>query len=559
VSLGGNQTAAADLADVVVIGAGPAGISLSLKTAAAGLRTVLIESGGQRREDFPQSLADTTHYDPSRHAPMTDATRRQVGGASVIWGGRIVPYDPVDFDHRAHITGSDWPVTYEEVRPYFAEASRLCYSGEPVFSSHEIPALRGETLVPGLPDGDVLTTSLERWSLPTNFGREYRKRLLSSPRLRLMTGVTAVEIVTAEDGRSVRCIRGRRADGSEVVLQGRSYVLACGGLETTRLLMASNRNHRDGIGNHSDKLGRFYMGHISGKIANVQFTTDPRRTLYDYSRDREGVYLRHRFSISREAQHRERLTNVVGWLANPPIADPSHGSGVLSFAYLALSSPLFGRYFAADAIRKANVGTDGRSNTWRHVLNMARDAPATAAFVPTFAVRRFMLHRRVPGFFVRSRSNRYPLHYHGEQVPNSSSRVTLAKDADALGLRKLVIDLRFSEQDVDGVLRAHEMWDSHLRRHRCGHLEYTASDPAAAVWKQATDGFHQAGTTRMSAHSNDGVVDPDLLVHGVSNLYIASGSALPTSSQANTTFMIVVFALRLADHLIEAIPQGPRA
>jgi choline dehydrogenase-like flavoprotein len=556
VSLVERQADAADVVDVVVIGAGPAGIALSLRTAAAGLRTVLVESGGQRRQDFPQSLADTPHYDPARHAPMTDATRRQVGGASVIWGGRIVPYDPIDFDHRGHIPGSDWPVTYDEVRPYFARASRLCYSGEPIFSSHEIPALRGETLVPGLPDADVLTTSLERWSLPTNFGREYRKELLSSPRLRLMTGVTAVEIVTAEDGRSVRFIRGRRADGSEVVLQGRCYVLACGGLETTRLLMASDRHHRAGIGNHSDKLGRFYMGHISGKIATVHFTTDPRRTLYGYSRDREGVYLRHRFSISREAQHRERLTNVVGWLANPPIADPSHGSGVLSFAYLALSSPLFGRYFVADAIRKANVGTAGRSSTWRHVLNMVLDAPATAAFIPTFAVRRFMLHRRVPGFFVRSRSNRYPLHYHGEQVPNPSSRVTLAKDTDALGLRRLVIDLQFSEQDVDGVLRSHEMWDSHLRQHRCGHLEYTVDDRSAAVWEQATDGFHQAGTTRMSRRPEDGVVDPSLRVHGISNLYVASGSVLPTSSQANTTFMIVVFALRLADHLRAAGASG---
>jgi choline dehydrogenase-like flavoprotein len=126
-------------------------------------------------------------------------------------------------------------------------------------------------------------------------------------------------------------------------------------------------------------------------------------------------------------------------------------------------------------------------------------------------------------------------------------------------LRKLVIDLRYSQQDVDGVLRAHEIWDEHLRRHGCGYLEYTVADRAAAVWEQAADGFHQAGTTRMSAHPDDGVVDSDLRVHGIRNLYVASGSVLPTSSQANTTFMIVVFALRLADHLAQAIPRGPRS
>lgn len=541
--------------DVLVIGAGPAGIALSLKTAGAGLKTVLVESGGPGREDFPQTLADTPHYDPVRHAPMTDATRRQLGGASVIWGGRIVPYDPVDFDHRPYVSGPDWPVTYDAVRHYFTEASRLCFSGEPTFSAHEIPQIRDATLVPGLPDGDVLTSSLERWSLPTDFGREYGSVLRSSPCLKLVTGLTAVEVVTGETGRDVRCIRARRQDGGEEILRARSYVLACGGLETTRLLLASDRHHVAGIGNHSDKLGRFYMGHISGKIANVQFTTDPRRTKYGYARDADGVYLRHRFSIARDVQHRERITNVVGWLANPPIADPSHGSGVLSFAYLALSSPLFGRYFVADAIRKANVGTEGRKHTVQHLLNMLRDAPATAAFVPMFAVRRFMLRRRVPGFFVPSRSNCYPLHYHGEQVPNADSRVTLARDTDPLGLRRLAIDLRFSQQDVDGVLRAHELWDRHLREHRCGRLEYTYADRDSAVWEQASDGFHQAGTTRMSKHPDDGVVDSNLRVHGLSNLFVASGSVLPTASQANTTFMIVVFALRLADHL-QAVIRG---
>ena len=60
-------------------------------------------------------------------------------------------------------------------------------------------------------------------------------------------------------------------------------------------------------------------------------------------------------------------------------------------------------------------------------------------------------------------------------------------------------------------------------------------------------GFHQAGTTRMSASSADGVVDQSLAVHGVPNLYAASRSTFVTSGQANSTFMIVAFAVRLAD------------
>jgi choline dehydrogenase-like flavoprotein len=53
----------------------------------------------------------------------------------------------------------------------------------------------------------------------------------------------------------------------------------------------------------------------------------------------------------------------------------------------------------------------------------------------------------------------------------------------------------------------------------------------------------------MAATPGDGVVDADLCVYGTENLYVASSSTFVTSGQANSTFMIVAFALRLADHL----------
>jgi choline dehydrogenase-like flavoprotein len=193
------------------------------------------------------------------------------------------------------------------------------------------------------------------------------------------------------------------------------------------------------------------------------------------------------------------------------------------------------------------------------VLNMLRDLPRTLWFIPSFGVRRFLLYRKVPGFFQYAASNVYPLHYHAEQVPNPDSRVSLADDVDALGMRRLRIDLRYSDQDVDSVVRAHRHWDEYLRAHACGHLEYLSDDPIAHVWAQARDGFHQAGTTRMSASPADGVVDRDCRVHGVANLYVAGSSVFVTSSQANSTFTAVAFALRLADHLRGIVPQAPPA
>jgi len=534
--------------DICIVGAGPAGIVMALELARAGLSVILVESGKTAPDESAQRLGDTPHFDAARHAPMALATRRQVGGASNIWGGRCVPYDPVDFDDRPFIAHSSWPVRYDELMPYFQRASDWFFTGQPRFRAREIEGLRHPTLVPGLPDGDVLSSTLERWSLPTNFGREYAAALRTTPRLRVETGLTCVEVVTDDTGSTVSHLECRLADGARRQLRAQHYVLACGALETTRLMMASDSRHAGGIGNHSGLLGRFYMGHLSGRIAQAHFNTPPRQTAYAYDRDQEGVYLRHRLSFSQQCLLRERIPNIVAWLANPEIADPSHGSGVLSFAYLALSSPWFGPRFAAEAIRKKAIG-DGPRTVWPPVRNILLDFPATAIFVPTFAIRRFLCWRKVPGFFVRSAANAYVLHYHAEQVPTWDSRVSLADDRDYLGLRRLRIDLRFSEQDVTGILKAHELWDTHLRTSGCGRLEYLPGDRRQMVWDQASDGYHQVGTTRMARSPADGVVDEHLQVHGINNLHVASSSAFVTSGQANSTYMIVVFALRLADRL----------
>ena len=542
------MTAATPSADIAIVGSGPAGIVLALELARAGREVLLVESGRSAADDAIQSLGDAAIGVGQAHVPMRLATRRQVGGASNIWGGRCVPFDPVDFDERPHMKGAKWPVTYEEMFAYFQRASDWFMTGTAVFNTHDLPEVRRKTIVPGLPDGDMRSSDLERWSLPTNFRTEYARELASTPRLRLITGLTCVEVLTDPTGRTVRGLRCRRMDGSEEILAARRYIVACGGLESTRLLLASRSIVPAGLGNHSGLLGRYYMGHISGHVGQIVFDTPPRDTAYEYERDRNGVYVRHLLSLSRAVQHREQLPNIVAWLVNPHLADPRHGSGILSFAYLALSSPTFGGRFVAEGIRQAAIGTGPRI-VWPHVRNMLRDLPATAAFIPTFAYRRFLKRRKAPGFFVRSPKNRYVLHYYGEHIPNLDSCVVLDDAVDSLGMPRLRIHYRFQEADFAGVLRAHAVWDRHLREHGCGYLEYDAGDPLENARARQGGGYHQSGTTRMATNPSDGVVDPDLRVHGIDNLYVASSSTFVTSGQANSTFMIVAFALRLADHL----------
>jgi hypothetical protein len=544
-------------ADVAVVGSGPAGIVTALELAAGGIDVVLVESGERRFRADAQELSEAASWDPERHAPMSLATRRQVGGASVIWGGRCVPFDPIDFEPREHVGNGAWPVSYAEVAPLFQRACDWFVCGRAVFDGARLGHLPA-SIVPGLPGGDVRSSTFERWSLPTDFGREYRARLKASTRVRLVTGLTCTEVAVVPGQRRVDHLELCGLDGRRVRLRARRYVLACGGLESARLLLASPAPDGGAIGNHSGHLGRWYMGHLEGGVARVRFDTPPEATVFGYERDIDGVYVRRRLSFTAEAQQRLGLPNIVSWIANPDLADPNHESGPLSFAYLALASPA-GRVFAPDAQRESLTGRSVPGSPYgpvdagplsAHVRNLVRDRRAAARFVVGFGTRRFVARRRrVPGFFVYNAENIYPLQYHGEHLPNWESRVTLSREVDAVGMPRLDVDIRFSEADVAGVRRAHLYWDEYLRKHRCGRIEYLDDDVAAAINARAGGGFHQSGTTRMAARPEDGVLTPDLTVHGFEDLSVVSSSAFVTSGQANSTFMIVVFALRLAHRM----------
>jgi choline dehydrogenase-like flavoprotein len=549
--------AGADLdADVAIVGAGPAGIALAMELARAGHSVILIESGGESFSAATQRLGDTVGDDPA-HAPMSLATRRQIGGATNLWGGRCVPFDPIDFQPREIVGSARWPVGYDDLKAYFARVCELCVCGDAVFDARDIPNLARSSLVPGWPEGDVRATSLERWSLPTNFGRRYRAVLQSSPLATLVTRLTCTEVVCAPDGFSVAHLVGRTMTGNSVTVRAGRYVLACGGLESTRLLLASNRCHAGGIGNHSDHLGHWYIAHAWGCIAQIHFNTQPRETIYGFERDQDGVYVRRRLTFAPEFLLAHGLPNIAMWLENPELGDATHASGVLSLIYLMLSSPL-GGILLPEAIRQGKLKTARRVSRRAHLANVLRDLPRTMRFAVTFGYRRFLQRgHKAPGVYVPSASNTYRLFYHSEHLPHYSSYVALSTQCDALGVPRLRTRLSFQDDDVQGVIAAHEQLDRYLRRHGIGFVEYLHDDSEQAMREQLADGYHQAGTSRMSIRPEEGVLDANLAVHGFDDLFVVSSAAFVTSGQANSTFMIVAFALRLADHLHGLLSRAP--
>ena len=125
----------------------------------------------------------------------------------------------------------------------------------------------------------------------------------------------------------------------------------------------------------------------------------------------------------------------------------------------------------------------------------------------------------------------------------------LSDERDRLGRRRVRIEWRIGEADVENMRRVTHLFDQAVRQAGVGHLERAFPD-APAAWRQALEaGKHHMGTTRMHVSPRHGVVDADSRVHGTSNLFVTGSSVFPSGGYANPTLTIVALAARLGDHL----------
>jgi hypothetical protein len=223
---------------------------------------------------------------------------------------------------------------------------------------------------------------------------------------------------------------------------------------------------------------------------------------------------------------------------------------VLSAVFLALAFPPTGRRILPEGIRLAHIGVPPR-HYGAHLWNAILGAPAGVCDIVNILRFRVFGKPRKPGFLLQNSAGKYALRYHAEQEPNPESRITLGGEADRFGLPRARIDLRYTDNDVASVVKSHRVLDQGLRAAGLGRLNFWLPEQelASHVCAQATDGYHQTGTTRMGADPRTSVVDCNLRIHGLENMYVASSSVFRTTGQANSTLPAVALGLRLVHHL----------
>jgi choline dehydrogenase-like flavoprotein len=509
--------------DLCIVGAGAAGIAMADALRNTGMRVCLLESGGLRKRAESQALA-TAERDGHPYFPIHETRLRRLGGTTGWWSGACRPLDPVDLEPRPWLGLAGWPIAIEELAVWYAQAQRLCELGPEPFDPAE-PWLQRAGTAPLPLDRGRFVTQIFRYSPPTDFGHTYLPRLRDTADLRVLLHATAIAIeVDPQQGRATG-VRVRPLLDREIVIGAGLVVLAAGGIENARLLLASGPQ---GLANDHDQVGRCFMEHLFfDDVARLEPDGAwPQLRLYGRQTRLVDGPIQATLAPTAAVQRQAHLLNCCIKLTHPAKRQP----GLVAITEL--------RDHLRTGLAPAHVG--------RALRTMVTDAVGTIGALAWLGIEQ----RR--GWQCGDR--RLLVSVTSEQAPNPDSRVTLSERRDRLGQRLARLDWRLGQADQTTWLRALEQLARDLVAAGIGRLILPGPAEREVALKRVRGGRHHMGTTRMADRPEDGVVDRDTRVHGIDNLYIAGSSVFPSGGHANPTLTLLALALRLADHLASRRP-----
>jgi choline dehydrogenase-like flavoprotein len=535
-------------AEVAIVGAGPVGIAVAIRLAGRAGRIVLIEAGGTQFKPIDNlNYFRAERVDDTRHGPTELNRRRMLGGTSSVWGGRCIPFDPEDFAPTPERPG--WPIAYAEFEAYVADALEFLDAGPPEFSA--TAALPNHLVPSDSYSSDLVLDRIERYSKPTNAWRKWRDHLARLRDVTVIHGAACTDVLTTAEGTRVVALELRTVSQRRHKVVAGTIVLACGGLETPRLLLASRRTHSRGLGNGRDLVGRFYMAHLVSSAENagtLRFAEAATARAFDFNKTIDRVYSRRMILLSPEARRREGLPNVVFRPSRPPIDNASHRDSVLSTMFLVRNLLIPAEYARSLTAKQRSLPLlqAGRE----HIGNIVADIPGLAQFSSKWMMQRILAKRKLPSVFLYRRDGKYPLEFNAEQMPSWDSRVTLGSETDSLGMQRLVVQWRYQKAELDAICCAYRVLASAVAQSGLGEVELGPDLLDNVQRALVPQGGHHIGTVRMGADASSGVVDPNGEVWGCQRLFVAGTAVLPTSGFANPTLTAVALAFRLAEYLV---------
>jgi choline dehydrogenase-like flavoprotein len=516
-------------ADVCIVGAGAAGITVASEFDGSSQTVCLVESGSYDPDEATQSLCDIDIVGyPVRENFMSRA--RYFGGSCNLWAGRSMKLTELDIAPREWIPHSGWPITYAELDRYYGKAEKILRI--PSFERFEHITLRRQMgqQEQELFDNDDLKPNISMWAKkPLRFGAAYRAQLKRSRNISVYLNANVTEILLNREGTSVEALSVATLTGKKLCIKAKRFVLACGGMETARLLLVSRGVQKEGVGNQFDVVGRYYMDHPRTVFGKVKLSGQHRLPLLLGIPLAEGM-AQVGIQFSESMQKREGLLNH--YLTFERQWSEQTAKAYQSFVHtmkILLRKGYSGNRFSISGAKLAQVP---------ELIYLL----APRELMPHFLYRMVKaVKNKISGGVTELIVVNYC-----EQAPNPQSRVYLSQERDKLQMNRLVLDWKVGDDETKSMVRLQELVDSYLKKTHIGYLDHTSQQLTDLYY---TDASHHIGTTRMSNDPRTGVVDSDCRVHGVNNLFLVGSSVFPTSGYANPTLTIVALAIRLAEHL----------
>jgi len=508
-------------ADFCVIGAGAAGITIAKEFLRGDQKVLLLEGGGADFEADSQMLFESEVVGLP-HTSVHEGRARILGGTTTLWGGQALRFEDFDLKERGWVPQSGWPISRQELDPYYERAERVLQLGAHV-PYQDLCASFG--IEPPTFNPDKLHMECSQWSPRPNFGRTYRNELKNAPNITVILHANVTAIVTNQAATAVENVEFKTLTGKKGTAKARYYVICCGGIETARLLLASNRVEPHGVGNRNDLVGRYFQEHIHLQYGNVQ--TKNRAHLQNLFESFFVRGLKHAplITLSERTQVENKLLSIHGTVIFEDV--PDSGIAAMKKLFRAMIGRSFSNTGELSRLIGRTLANPGEMFSLAYRLHVQKRAGTPKCGPILFGAQ-------------------------CEMAPNPNSRVMLGGAGDRLGMPQVRLDWRLGELERRTASQYIRTLVSEFERLGLGSFDLNQvavlDDPAA--WVQRThDSAHHMGTTRMHESPQLGVVDPQCQVHGIANLYVGSSAVFPTSARSNPTLTILALCVRMADRL----------
>lgn len=516
-------------ASVCIAGGGIAGLVLATALADAGIDVHLLEAGGHTLEDRSQKIYEA-EMSRTRHEGATLGRFRVFGGSSTRWGGQILPYTPEVFSPGPELPSSSWPITADALAQFYRRIEEVLGTDHLPFTTELCEAL-GIALPAEIAHNPGINLRFSKWApfSRRNVAQTLGKRAIASKRITVFLHANVTECLLSPGGSRVEAFLVRNYRGYHFRFEARQHVLAVGTIEGIRLLLASRTVHQCGVGNMYHQVGRCLHDHVSASVAELR----------GYAREQLPKWLgpfyagstRHTGRLEASASLRRRL-GLLAVMAHVSIEEPQDS----------------GAFLTRHLFRSMQRG----------LLSSALIASLPRLPAASFEIFRIAYYAKIQKCRPISAGAVATLHIDSEQRIDPQNHIRLDENGrDALNLPKTIIDWHVSTDELDTIRKYTEWLRGEFDRVGLTGIEWLPgySDGNTGTGWPIRDTNHLMGGTIMGNDRKQSVVDTNLRVHDVENLFIASLSTFPAGGTSNPTFTLIALALRLAEHLTHLARQ----